>query len=211
VWGDTQIEIVDPQTLHPIAAGSVGEIWVRGGSVAGGYWKNPTATAATFGATLAGTDDDRRWLRTGDLGFIAGGELFITGRLRDLIIIAGRNHFPIDLERTVETAHPAIATTGVAAFSMDVEGAEKLIIAAEIRREFSRSGGEPLDFDAIRKQIRATIAAEHEVSVHDVALLRAGALPRTTSGKLSRAAARSGYLDKTLEIAGEVLSANAKH
>jgi acyl-CoA synthetase (AMP-forming)/AMP-acid ligase II len=160
------------------------------------------------------------WLRTGDLGFVADGELFITGRLRELIVIAGRNHFPVDIERTVEAADPAIATTGAVAFSADVNGVERLIIAAEIRRELSKSvrasapaeasrssssaTAEPtLDLDAIARRIRAAVAAEHEVAPRDVVLLKPGALPRTTSGKLSRRAARDAYLQHSLETFSE--------
>jgi acyl-CoA synthetase (AMP-forming)/AMP-acid ligase II len=201
-FGDTKIAIVDPQTAHPVDPGAIGEIWVGGDSIASGYWNNPDATNATFNATLA-TDQNSKWLRTGDLGFIGDGELFITGRLRELIIIAGRNHFPVDLERTTETADAAIATGGAAAFSVDINGVERLIILAEVRREFVRSarGDGPPKFDAETacRNIRSAVAAEHEVAVHDVVLVRWGALPRTTSGKLSRSSARDAYLNNTLE------------
>lgn len=140
-FGDTELAIVNPQTAQRVPPGTIGEIWVAGESCARGYWNNPQATAATFDAAVAGSE--LRWLRTGDLGFMADGHLFITGRLRELIIIAGRNHFPIDLERTVEAADPAIARSGVAAISVDVRGVERLVIAAEVRREHSRTAQRP--------------------------------------------------------------------
>ena len=137
-FGDTQIKIVDPQTTRPAIDLEIGEIWVKGGSIAGGYWRNPVASESTFNAVVNG---DAGWLRTGDLGFVAEGELFITGRLREMIIIAGRNVFPVDIERTVESADPAVVTGGVVAFSIDVDGAERLVVAAELRREWVRGWG----------------------------------------------------------------------
>jgi acyl-CoA synthetase (AMP-forming)/AMP-acid ligase II len=143
------------------------------------------------------------WLRTGDLGFIADNQLFLTGRLRELIIIAGRNHFPVDIERTAEQADPAIATSGAAAFSVEVNNIERLIIVAEIRREHARPTHDqmPREFDPenVRRTLRAAVSAEHEITPHEIVLLRPGALPRTTSGKVSRKAARDAYLDQTLE------------
>ncbi len=206
VFKDTQIAIVDPETSIRMAGGGIGEIWLRGQSICDGYWQNPEATAATFNGRLDVTGgiegDDPAWLRTGDLGFLADGELFITGRLRDLIIVAGRNHFPIDIERTVESADPVIGASGAVAFSVDVDGAERLVIAAEVRREYGRSAlvKTPLDLDpeAVRQRIRAAVVADNEVAPYEVVLLRPGAVPRTSSGKVSRSAARYAYLNQTL-------------
>jgi len=199
-FGDTQLAIVDPKTSLQVSPGSIGEIWIAGESIADGYWKNPDATAATFNAQLA--ENNLKWLRTGDLGFISDGELFITGRLRELIIIAGKNHFPIDLERTVESADPAIAIS--AAFSVESSNLEKLIIVAELRRE--THGFDP---ETTRRNIRTAIATEHEVSVHEVVLLRPGKLPRTTSGKISRRATCDAYLNQTLERFADSLHVHA--
>jgi acyl-CoA synthetase (AMP-forming)/AMP-acid ligase II len=204
-FGDTRVAIVDPDTHCLVAGGGIGEIWISGKSCARGYWNNPEASAATFGVPLNGAsaeDADTRWLRTGDLGMIADAQLFITGRLKEIIIIAGRNLFPVDIERTVESTDTAIAPFGAAAISID-RGSESLVILAEIRRELARpSRGEvPAQFDpatTIRK-IRAAVAAEHDVAAEDVLLLAPGALPRTTSGKLSRLTAREEYLNQTLE------------
>lgn len=203
---DTQIAIVDPQTAIRIPAGRIGEIWLTGHSICDGYWHNPQATAATFNGRLDEVGDiegsNLKWLRTGDLGFLADGELFITGRLRELIIVAGRNHFPIDIERTAESADPAIGVSGAVAFSVDVDGAERLIIAAEVRREYGRSSivktPRDLDPEAVRRRIRAAVVADNDVAPYDVVLLRPGAVPRTSSGKVSRSATRNAYLNQTL-------------
>ncbi len=202
-FGDTQLAIIDPQSSQPVGSAAIGEIWVAGQSVAHGYWNNPDATAATFNAHLA--DSSVAWLRTGDLGFIADQELFITGRLRDLIIISGKNHFPVDIERTVESADPAIAPSSAAAFSTDIAGLERLIVLAEVTRTFARSApnsdadSRTDDYSALRRRLVAAVVAENEVTAHDVILLRPGTLPRTSSGKISRRAARDAYLNQTLE------------
>jgi acyl-CoA synthetase (AMP-forming)/AMP-acid ligase II len=206
-FGDTQIAIVDPKSDIRVSPGAIGEIWLAGRSIAEGYWKNPQATAAAFNARIAATsesDGDGRWLRSGDLGFIADGELFITGRLRELIIVAGRNHFPADIESTVESADAAIASSGAVAFSIEREGTERLIVAAEVRREYRQAGApgaaRALDPAAICQRIRAAVVAYNEVMPFEVTLLRPGAVPRTSSGKISRVATRAAYLSGTLEI-----------
>jgi acyl-CoA synthetase (AMP-forming)/AMP-acid ligase II len=215
-WGDTQIAIVNSETFERVPAQSIGEIWLSGGSCGRGYWKNPDASAVTFYAKIRSVaqDDQRRsWLRTGDLGMMVDGHLFITGRLRELIVIAGRNHFPVDLERTAENAHPAIAASGVAAFSIDVDDVERLIIVAEIKRELARPGKRSaktsLDVPVIVQILRAAIAAEHEVALHDIVLLNPGALPRTTSGKLNHLAARDAYINRTLDTLEPTANASA--
>ncbi len=210
VFGDTQLVIVEPATRCRVAAGEIGEIWVAGESCAKGYWNNPTASAATFDVPLEGEDPSvapASWLRTGDLGFIAEDELFITGRLRELIILSGRNFFPLDLERTAEAADPMLATSGVVAFSHDTGRMERLVIAAEVRRDWSSAPEATLD--AIRRRIGAALSAEHDVVPHEVLLLQPGTLPRTTSGKLNRTAARDGFLNHALKRWEESLHANA--
>jgi acyl-CoA synthetase (AMP-forming)/AMP-acid ligase II len=206
-FGDTRLAIVDPEAVCRVADGAIGEIWISGESCARGYWNSPDATAAAFDARLSDAsaeDAETPWLRTGDLGMIADGQLFITGRLKELIIIAGRNLFPVDIERTVESADAAIAPFGAAAFSIDRGGAESLVVLAEIRRELARpSRGEsrsPFDPRAIGRKIRTAVAAEHDVTPREILLLAPGTLPRTTSGKLSRLTARDEYLNKTLEL-----------
>jgi acyl-CoA synthetase (AMP-forming)/AMP-acid ligase II len=205
-FGDTRIAIVDPDSHRRLHESAIGEIWITGQSCARGYWNNPDDTAATFNAHLngaTGEETETSWLRTGDLGMIADGQLFVTGRLKELIIIAGRNLFPVDIERTVESSDAGVAPFGVAAFSIDRNGLESLIILAEIRREIARpprgEPARPFDAQATIRRIRAAVGAEHDVTPGDVLLCAPGALPRTTSGKLSRLTARGEYLNQTLE------------
>ncbi|HVR97912.1 MAG TPA: MupA/Atu3671 family FMN-dependent luciferase-like monooxygenase, partial [Thermoanaerobaculia bacterium] len=198
-WEGQRLAIVDPATGEPVAAGRVGEIWVHGPHVAAGYWENPEETAATFGARLAGEPES--YLRTGDLGFLHEGELFVTGRLKDLIILRGRNHYPQDLELTAERSHPALRPGGSAAFSIDHEGEERLVLACELER-----GAAP-PVEEVAGAVRRGVAEEHEVQVFDLVLLRAGTLPRTSSGKVRRRGCRAGYLDGELQIVGRSLMA----
>ncbi|HTG35648.1 MAG TPA: non-ribosomal peptide synthase/polyketide synthase [Thermoanaerobaculia bacterium] len=185
-WLDQEIAVADPETGRPCPPGRVGEIWVAGSSVAQGYWNRPEATARDFGARLAG-EPAGRFLRTGDLGFLAGGELFVTGRVKDLIILRGRNHYPQDLEATAEESHPALRPGCGAAFAVDDGGEERLVIVQEIDR---RREGEAA---AAAEAVRRAVAEAHEVRVHEVALVRAGAVPKTSSGKIRRAACRAAW------------------
>jgi len=213
-YGDTRMAIVDPATRTEVLPGCIGEIWLAGASIADGYWNQSHISRETFGGEFAMTEchagelarsEAASWLRTGDLGFFAEGQLFITARLRELIIIAGRNHFPIDIERTVEGADPAVVAA--IAFSSELEGLERLVVAAEIRiGRCADSAG----LESVRRHIRAAVAADHDVTPYDVALLRPGVIPRTSSGKVRRHAARDAYLDGTLqrlESSNHVLSA----
>ncbi len=187
--------VVDPESGALRGHGEVGEIWIAGPAVAAGYWDLPEVTAASFGARTA--DGDGPFLRTGDLGFLgAGGELFVTGRQKDLIILRGRNHYPQDLELTVERSHPALRPGCGAAFTVDADagGGEQLVVVQEVRREQRRD--DPAEIVAA---IRRAVAEEHEVTVHAVVLLRPATLPKTTSGKVQRAATRARYLEGTLD------------
>ncbi|RYZ37868.1 MAG: non-ribosomal peptide synthetase, partial [Myxococcaceae bacterium] len=184
---DQEIVIVDPETRSRLESGAVGEIWVAGPSIAQGYWERPEETAQTFGARLA-EDDARTFLRTGDLGVLLDGELFVTGRRKDLIILRGRNHYPQDLEHTVEQTHPALRPGCGAAFAVDVDGEERLVVAQEVD---ARKHG---DLDALLGQLRQRLAERHEVRPHALVLLEAGALPKTSSGKVQRRASRAAFL-----------------
>jgi acyl-CoA synthetase (AMP-forming)/AMP-acid ligase II len=191
-----EIAIVDHETRLRLAADRVGEIWVSGPNVAQGYRHNPEATAATFAACIVG-EGGGSWLRTGDLGFLdASGELFITGRIKDVIIIRGANHYPQDIEDTVQESHPALRRHGGAAFTVaDDEKGEQLVIVQEVERtERHRIEPEPLI-----RQIREAIVTEHDIVPHEIALLRPGALPKTTSGKIQRALARQLWLSGGLD------------
>jgi amino acid adenylation domain-containing protein len=191
-----EICIVDPERFTRCEAGTVGEIWVSGPSVANGYWNREQETAETFEARLADTDEGP-FLRTGDLGFLLDGELFITGRRKDLIIIRGRNHYPHDLEATAEKAHPALRACIGAAFSVEAEGEERLVLVHEINPRIQAETG------TVIAAVRQAIAEEHELQVYAVALTHPGEVPRTTSGKIQRFLCRKSFLAGGLRILGE--------
>ena len=189
---DTRVAIVDPTTMEPREEGAVGEIWVGGPSVAAGYWQRPVESAQTFAARTA--NGDGPFLRTGDLGFMHAGQLYVTGRIKDLVIIRGQNYYPQDIELTVERSGAQARPGAAAAFSIERDGEERLVVAFELER-----GVKPADRPAQIDLVRAAIATEHELNASDVVLLRIGAIPKTSSGKIQRRACRSAYLDGTLE------------
>lgn len=181
------IEIVDPATLHRLQEGSVGEIWVRGESVSDGYWAETSSD--NFGVPTTDRKDEKGYLRTGDLGVLDGGELFVIGRLKDLIIVRGRNISPLDVELIVESANPAICRNGAAAVGLYCDGSESLLIFAEVERSALRT----IDADAIAREIREHVTRALEVPIADVVLLARGSLPRTTSGKVRRQPSLAAY------------------
>ncbi|HEU5039442.1 MAG TPA: fatty acyl-AMP ligase, partial [Gemmatimonadales bacterium] len=187
-----RVAIAEPETRTPCAPGVVGEIWVSGPSVARGYWSHPEDDGTVFNALLAGTDEPR-WLRTGDLGFLLDGELFVTGRLKDLIIVEGANHYPQDLERTAAAAHPGLHAAEAAAFSVSLPGREGVVVAVAPHRHTEGPAAE------LRQAVRAAVAAAHDIRLHDVILVRTGGLPRTASGKIRRGLCRAAYEEGTLE------------
>jgi acyl-CoA synthetase (AMP-forming)/AMP-acid ligase II len=195
---DARIAIANPDTLERTPPGAVGEIWVSGPSIAGGYWNRPEESERVFRARLVGETGDATWLRTGDLGFVHDGELFVAGRIKDLIIIDGRNHYPQDIELTVESAHPAIRPSGSAAFSVDGASQERLIVVAEIEREHMPGRPAAATPAEIAVSVRRAISEQHAVQLGELVLLRPGTVPKTTSGKIQRHAARAGYLEGTL-------------
>lgn len=201
------VRIVDPASHAICADGQVGEIWVAGPSVAKGYWNQPELTEEMFAAQVYGADgqEDGAFLRTGDLGFVHGGQLFITGRLKDLILIRGRNYYPQDLELTAEQCHEAVTTA--AAFSTETGGEERVVILVELDRRYRpRPGLEerqaPL-YKEVIGAIRRSVAEEHQLQASAILLVKANSLPKTTSGKIQRHACRHDYLHNTLEIWGE--------
>jgi amino acid adenylation domain-containing protein len=194
---DQRLVIVDPESATPCPPERVGEIWVAGASVAQGYWQRPEESAATFGARLAGGEGP--FLRTGDLGFVDGsGALFVTGRLKDLIILRGRNLYPQDIERTLEGCHPALRPGCAAAFGVDAGGEERLVVVQELDPR-TRTVDAPV-VEAITEAVRRAVAQEHEVQVYDVVLIAAGSLPKTTSGKVRRRECRRLLLEGRLEV-----------
>jgi acyl-CoA synthetase (AMP-forming)/AMP-acid ligase II/acyl carrier protein len=178
--------IVDPENLATCLEGKIGEIWVSGPSVAKGYWNQPDLTRESFAARIAGGTHDQAFLRTGDLGFILKGRLFVTGRLKDLIILQGRNLYPQDIELAAQRAHAEVKPGACAAFSLDIDAEERLIILAEV------SPHAP-DRQQIAQAIRAAISEEFGVPVHTVCLLPPKAIPKTSSGKLQRRACRNSF------------------
>jgi natural product biosynthesis luciferase-like monooxygenase protein len=213
--GDQRLVIVDATHATPVPDSAVGEIWVAGPSVALGYWERSEESLATFRAYLS--DGTGPFLRTGDLGFVRDGELFITGRLKDLIIIRGANHYPQDIERTVEAAHPRIRKGCSAAFSFKYDEAEHLVVVAEVERRESGSrtptdtasaimdaSEQPLTLGEIINTVRTAVTLQHQLQVHAVVLIEARTLPKTSSGKVQRHATRAAYMAKTLsELARE--------
>ncbi|HEY2987306.1 MAG TPA: fatty acyl-AMP ligase [Candidatus Binatia bacterium] len=202
---EQKIVIAHPESRTQCVADEVGEIWVAGPGVALGYWNRAEETEQTFRAYLADTGDGP-FLRTGDLGFLHDGELFVTGRLKDLIIIGGDNHYPQDIERTAEQSHPALAPGNCAAFSLDVAGEQQLAVMAEVGRRhaqeclrpdasgaFDSNGGAALNQEIVRA-IRRAVAEEHDLRVHQVWLVRAGGVPKTSSGKIQRHLCRAQFL-----------------
>lgn len=187
---DQQIVIADPETFASLGDNRVGEIWVSGPSVAGGYWKREELSKQTFQARL---DDGRGpFLRTGDLGFLRDGELFVTGRLKDLLIIRGVNHYPQDIEHSVQSAHEHVSQCQGAAVVVGEQGSEQLVLVQEtVRRR-------DLDFAAIIDAVRKKVATTHELPVAAIVLLKARSIPKTSSGKIQRHACHDGYLAGTL-------------
>ena len=190
---DEQIVIVDPESMTRCGPEQVGEIWVSNPGIAQGYWQRPAETKDVFEARLRGTNDGP-YLRTGDLGFFQDGELYVAGRLKDLIIIRGLNHYPNDIELTVEKSHAAIRPGCGAAFTVEVRDQAKLVIVYEIDRRQKGELGEM--FEAIRRDV----SREHELIVDSIVLVKAGSIPKTSSGKIQRHACRNAFLAEQLEI-----------
>ncbi|MCP4653801.1 MAG: AMP-binding protein [bacterium] len=178
---DTELRIVDPETRLVLEDGQIGEVWVRGENVTAGYWDRPKESEQVFGATVADTGDGP-FLRTGDLGFVDGGEIFLIGRLKEIIIIRGRNYAPQDFEEAVGGSHPALHTGHIAAGSLIRDEQEVLAIVTEIDRAYLQS----FDAGEVVRAILEAVSTTFEIGVSHIALLRPGSLPKTTSGKLKR-------------------------
>jgi amino acid adenylation domain-containing protein len=193
---DQKVTIVNPQTLVACAPEEVGEIWVGSPSVSPGYWNRIEETSEIFNAYISPANEGP-YLRTGDLGFIRDGELFVTGRLKDLIIIRGLNHYPQDIEWTVEQCHPELRPGCGAAFSIEVAGEERLAIVQEVNQHHQA------DLDAVIERICEVVAEQHEVQVHAVVLIKHGQILKTSSGKIQRHACRIGLLERSLDVLAE--------
>ncbi|MEM7585039.1 MAG: amino acid adenylation domain-containing protein, partial [Acidobacteriota bacterium] len=191
-WMEQRVLTVDPQTREPLVEGVIGEVWVAGPSVAGGYWRREESSRETFEARLA--NGEGPFLRTGDLGFLDDGDVFIAGRLKDLIILRGRNLYPQDIEQTVETSARGLRLGCSAAFSVDVAGAERLVVVQEVDLKKRQDGA------AMLAAVRGAVADVHQASLHELVLVPPHAVPKTSSGKIQRRRCRKLYLDGKLPI-----------
>jgi len=192
VNAEQKIEIVNTETHEPCSPGEIGEIWINGNSVANGYWNKPAETELNFNAKLS-TNNEQKFLRTGDLGFLHEDELYVTGRLKNIIISEGKNHYSHDIERTVEESHTAIRSLGCAAFSIPHDGHEDVIIVIEC--EHKLHGKE----EEIGKAVREAVSLNHGLKVNAIKLTKPGSIPRTTSGKIKHFLCKQYYLEGSLK------------
>ncbi|MDQ0505111.1 AMP-binding protein [Xanthobacter agilis] len=203
---DVPVAIVDPQTLRRLPPDGVGEVWVGGPTIARGYWRRVEESAATFGVRIAGEDDPNGYLRTGDLGAMIDGELCITGRIKDLIILSGANHYPQDIERVAQAAHPALRIGSGAAFSVaDDHGGVQVVLVQELERTQRRADPDPL-FSAIS----AAVWENLELQLARIVLVEPGAVLRTSSGKIQRSANGRAWRDGALPVIAEWRSARER-
>lgn len=196
-WLDTQIKIVDPRSLQECQPDQVGEIWVSGSGLGTGYWNQPDLTQQTFYAqidTQTGT-----YLRTGDLGFLYENELFVTGRLNDVLVFWGFNHYPQHIEQTVEACHTGFRADSNAAFSVKVNHEERLVVAQEVERSYRNS----ITIEEVVELIRWNVFEQHFIDVYGIVLLKPGSLPKTSSGKVQRSICRKLYLENGLDTIGQ--------
>lgn len=191
-----RIAIVDPAAGVECGPGEVGEVWFSGPSVGRGYWNRPQESDAVFRARLHSSGPET-FLRTGDLGFLHDGELFVAGRLKDVIVVAGRNHYPQDLEATAAASHAALRRSGAAAFPVEVDGVERVVLALELERTLARRLDRDPDAPAdpvlseLTACVRQAVAEEHGLPVFEVVLLAPGGIPHTSSGKVRRRECRA--------------------
>lgn len=191
---DTELAIVDPDSRRRLPEGVVGEIWVRGSSVAQGYWRRSELTEQYFGATIAG-EEPLHYLRTGDLGYVSGGQLFVSGRLKDLIIHYGKKYLPQDIENEAERNHIALRESGGGAFSVSEGGKQRTVLVFELKREWLRRHEE---WPEVASTVRSAVSASLGLTLDEVLFIKPGALPRTSSGKVRRNQCRIDYLEGAL-------------
>ncbi|WP_157355778.1 fatty acyl-AMP ligase [Nocardia terrae] len=186
------VAVVDREARTRCAENWIGEIWLRGGSITAGYWEKPDETARAFGATLEG-EDGTPYLRTGDLGFVCEGQLYISGRIKELMIVHGRNIFPQDIERTIIGGHPALRPGGCAVFAAQIDNQDRVMVVQEL----DDTAAAEVDTAALEDSIRDIVSREHAISVHRVVFVGKGEVPKTTSGKIQRRRLRETYSSTT--------------
>ncbi|MCA9143077.1 MAG: aminotransferase class I/II-fold pyridoxal phosphate-dependent enzyme [Planctomycetaceae bacterium] len=192
VLPEEEVIIVAPESRKRLPEHQVGEVWVRSPSVGKGYWNKPDVTQEIFQAVTSRGESG--YLRTGDLGFMDDGELFVTGRLKDLIIVRGVNRYPQDIEQTVERTDPRLQAGAAAAFAVDLNGRECLIVMTEVERTRHK------DWSSVIQAIRSNVTREHELPPDVIALVRFGSMPKTSSGKIQRHACRAAFLEDSLPV-----------
>ncbi len=192
-WLGQKIVIVNSESLTQCPEKEVGEIWVSGESIAQGYWGEESQK--TFQAYLADSQEGP-FLRTGDLGFLDAGELFITGRIKDTIIIRGQNHYPQDIEITVQKSHESLRPDCGAAFSLEIKGSEKLIIVQEVERTYMRK----INVKEVTGDISQSVTAKHGLRAYAILLVKVGSIPKTTSGKIQRYACKNAFINGSLQL-----------
>jgi amino acid adenylation domain-containing protein len=197
-WRGQRLVVVSADRQE-CTTGVVGEIWVAADRLPSGYWGRPAESAETFAACLA--DGNGPFLRTGDLGFVHDGELFVTGRIKDLIIVRGINHYPQDIEQTAEATHPELVAHGAAAIGAEVDHKEIVVLLLEVRRRQPET-----DLEGIAQSVRTAIAVNHELAIEEIVFVKRGTLPRTSSGKLRRGECHRGYTEGTLHVVGRARS-----
>jgi amino acid adenylation domain-containing protein len=197
-----QIEIVDPETKKRCASGKIGEIWVKGPSVCKGYWNKPDATDYTFSAKLE--DEKDSFLRTGDMGFLEDNWLYVTGRIKDLIIIRGQNHSPQDIEATAIESHPLLSQSHVAAFSLERDGQENLVLLVTQPKSFDDYKSE------IAEAIQSQVTAKHELVIKELAFIKRSSLPLTSSGKIQRGECKRRFTEGLLNVIHQVSVSSGK-
>lgn len=199
-----EVVIVDTHSIQPAGSQQIGEIWCRGRSVAHGYWNRADVSREVFEAYLPETGKGP-YLRTGDLGFIDDGQLFVTGRIKEVMVVRGRNFYPQDIEATVDTAHDALAISGGIVFSVNNDHDEQIVVVHELERQAHN-----VDMAEVTRSIRNAILQEHEIDLHAIVLVRPYSLPRTTSGKKQRVECRQLFLNEGLKKMGEWKNQDSK-
>ena len=193
IIGQQTVVIVDPQHIRESKPNHIGEIWVSGPSVARGYWKNPEQSMINMGVSLP-RYPDQTFLRSGDLGYLHNGELFVVGRIKDVIIIRGRNHYPQDIELTVDQTSDIFRKSGCAAFSCEIDNSQQLIVVQEIERVAMRK----FNPTETRRLVTEQIALKHDIKVHQIIFIRPITLPKTSSGKVQRSRTKQKFIENTL-------------